>query len=277
MKIRKKKPSKIKKLLKIFLIFFLVCLLYSFIEPYLIEEKKTIIQDSDIPQNFSGKKIVFVSDIHHGKFFSEKRVADIVKRVNRQNPDIIILGGDYIYGNDKYIEPCFEELSKLKAPLGVYAVTGNHDEWENYELTMKNIIKAGIRILDNDAEWIEIDDEKIHLSGIRWNSSNPDANAIVQNIHESNFSVLVSHDPGLAEELNVSNIDLMLSGHNHGGQMTLFGLWAFYLPSGYGQKYLTGIVEKGDTKILVSNGIGNTFVPMRFFARPQINIIILEK
>ncbi|MDD3190682.1 MAG: metallophosphoesterase [Candidatus Pacebacteria bacterium] len=277
MKIRKKKSSKFKRFIKILLIFILVCFLYSLVEPYLIEEQTIIIQDSDIPQNFSGKKIVFVSDIHHGRFFDRDRVADIVARINRQNPDLIILGGDYIYGDTKYIEPCFEELSKLEAPLGVYAVTGNHDEWENYRLTLASMKKAGITILGNDAEWIEVGDEKIRLNGIGWSSPLEKNEAFLDGIASKEFSVLVAHDPGLAEELEMDNIDLMLSGHNHGGQMTLFGLWAFYLPSGYGQKYLTGIIEKGDTKILVSNGIGNTFVPMRFFARPQINIVILKK
>jgi len=263
-------------LLKIFIFVIAVLFLYSFIEPYLIEEKTTVIQSKDIPQNFSGKKIIFVSDIHHGKFFSTKRVADLVERINRQHPDIIILGGDYVYGDEKYIEPCFEELSKLKAPLGVYAITGNHDKWENYELTAENIEKAGITNLDDKNEILEIGDEKINLAGIGWNCTLDEDQNIIDRMGEKNFSILTTHDPGLAEKLDLENVNFMLSGHNHGGQITFFGIWAFYLPSGYGQKYRSGLVEKDNTEILVSNGVGTAFLPMRFFARPQINIIILK-
>jgi hypothetical protein len=93
----------------------------------------------------------------------------------------------------------------------------------------------------------------------------------------NDFVILVSHTPDFAENLKTDKIDLMLSGHTHGGEVTFFGLWAPYIPSDYGQKYRTGIIKTDKTTVLVSNGIGNTFLPIRFFARPQINIIDLEK
>ena len=274
----KKKFSKITKASIIFFAFLIAFVAYSFIEPYLIDEKTTATNDSDVPQNFVGKKIIFVSDIHNGQYFKRERVADVVRKVNDLNPDIVVLGGDYVYGDRKYIEPCFEELAKLKAKMGIFGVTGNHDEWEDHDLTVKSMKKAGITVLSNRAEWLKIDTDKIKIAGIDWYStSEPDIDPLIEDAGENDFVILVSHTPDFAAKLKTSKIDLMLSGHTHGGQVTFFGLWAPYLPSQYGQKYRTGVIKDDKTTVLISNGIGSTLLPIRFFARPQINIIILGK
>ncbi|WP_235283887.1 MULTISPECIES: metallophosphoesterase [unclassified Methanosarcina] len=259
----------------------ITCFVYSFIEPHLTEKKTTVISDSDVPQNFVGNKIVFISDIHHGPYFERERVAGLVSKINRLDPDIVILGGDYVSGDTEYIEPCFEELSKLKAKMGVFGVTGNHDEWGDHDLTVKCMEKAGITVLSDRAEWLEIDKDKIKIAGIDWNTGwyfnrDSDIDPLIKDAEENDFVILVSHTPDFAEELRTSKVDLMFSGHTHGGQITFFGLWAPYVPSYYGQKYRTGIVKTDKTTALISNGVGNTFLPIRFFARPQINIVILE-
>jgi len=274
----KTKFSKITKASIIIFAFLIACVAYSFIEPYLIDEKTTATNDSDVPQNFVGKKIIFVSDIHNGQYFKRERVADVVRKVNDLNPDIVVLGGDYVYGDRKYIEPCFEELAKLKAKMGIFGVTGNHDEWEDHDLTVKSMKKAGITVLSDRAEWLKIDKDKIKIAGIDWYStSEPDIGPLIEDAGENDFVILVSHTPDFAEKLKTSKIDLMLSGHTHGGQVTFFGLWAPYLPSQYGQKYRTGVIKDDKTTVLISNGIGSMLLPIRFFARPQINIIIFGK
>lgn len=267
-----------KKIFKLLIIFILVCFLYSFIEPYLIEEKRTVIRDSDIPESLDGTKIVFVSDIHHDQYFSRVRIADIVNRINSQNPDIIILGGDYVYGDKKYIAPCFEELAKLKAQMGIYAVTGNHDSWTDYDQTIEAMQKAGIVPLENKARWLGSGFDKIKLGGVATSfEKKSDIRPTVEDASESDFVILAAHNPDIAEEIKTNEIDLVLAGHNHGGQVTFFGLWAPYIPSDYGAKYLKGTVKTPYTTVLISNGVGNSFLPIRFFARPQINIIVLKK
>jgi uncharacterized protein len=274
----KRKFSKFAKASIIIFAFLVVCVAYSFFEPYFIEEKITEVNDSDIPQSFVGKKIIFISDIHFGQFFTGERVAEVVRKVNELDPDIVILGGDYVYGDRKNIEPCFEELAKLKSKMGVFGVTGNHDEWEDHDLTVKSMKKAGITILNDRAEWLKIDEDKIKIAGIDWYSTDePDIGPLIEDAGENDFVILVSHTPDFAEKLKTGKIDLMLSGHMHGGQVTFFGLWAPYLPSQNGQKYRTGVIKTDKTMVLVSNGIGNTLLPIRFFARPQINIVILGK
>jgi predicted MPP superfamily phosphohydrolase len=277
MRFKKELPKIIKASIIIFA-FLIVFVADSFIEPYFIDEKTTIANDSDVPHNFVGKKIIFISDIHHGQLFSRERVADAVRKVNDLEPDIVILGGDYIYGDRKYIEPCFEELAKLKAKMGIYGVTGNHDYWEDNDLTEKSMKKAGITVLSDRAEWLKIDEDKIKIAGIDWYStSEHDIDPLIEDAEENDFVILASHKPDFAEKLKTSKIDLMLSGHTHGGQVTLFGLWAPYVPSQYGQKYRTGVVKTDKITVLISNGIASTVLPIRFFARPQINIIILGK
>lgn len=278
MKMKKSKPSPVRKLLRLFAVFVLACFLYSFIEPYLLDTKTTMIRDSDVPDNFTGKKIVLVSDFHLDMLSSRQRVADIVTRINALKPDIVVLGGDYVTDDEKYLAPCFEELAKLEAPLGVYGVTGNHDSVAGYKLTVKYMKEAGIIPLENDAEWIGIGGQKIKLGGVKTSYGQiSDAETTTDDTETGDFVVLVSHNPDFAEELHTDRIDLMLTGHTHGGQVTFFGLWAPYVPSDYGQKYLEGIVETNGIKVLVSNGVGTSALPIRFFARPQIDEIILEK
>jgi len=278
MKIKRKKPLAVKNLLKIFILLIGVCFLDAFIEPYLLEEKVDVIQDSDVPANFVGKKIVFASDFHLDEYSTQEKIAGIVSRINAVKPDLIIVGGDYVTDDEKYLAPCFEELAKLKAPLGIYGVTGNHDSVASYRLTVKYMKDAGITPLENDAEWIEIGGQKIKLGGVKTSyGAISDAEPTTDNTEVGDFVILVSHNPDFAEDLHTDRIDLMLSGHTHGGQVTFFGLWAPYVPSVYGQKYLTGIVETKGIKVLVSNGVGTSALPVRFFARPQFNVIVLEK
>jgi predicted MPP superfamily phosphohydrolase len=267
-----------KKIKYYIILLILVFFVYPFIEPYWVQTKEMTYIDKDISASFEGFKIIFVSDIHHGKSYSIKRVRSLVEKVNKLKPDIILLGGDYVNSDKKYIEPCFDELRNLKATYGVYGVMGNHDHYEDAELTSKSMAKAGIVQLDNNGIWINKASDKIKIGGVGdlWEDKQ-DLRPILSETKVEDFVLLMSHNPDFAEEINSDKIDLVLSGHTHGGQVTLFGLWAPLTPSSYGQKYKTGVIETPNTKVLVSNGIGNAMdYPIRFFARPQINVIYLK-
>ncbi|MCX8129483.1 MAG: metallophosphoesterase [Clostridia bacterium] len=269
---------RLKKISIVLILTGFVFFLYAFVEPYLIQTKRMDLVNPDIPASFKGLKIVFVSDIHHSKVYSRKRVRSLVERINGLNPDIILLGGDYVNKSPSYIEPCFEELGKLKAVIGKYGVMGNHDHWESAALTRTSMESTGIKPLDNSSEWIYRGGKRIKIGGVGdyWEDRQIIGNTI-DDVKESDFVLLLSHNPDYAEKIKSKKVDLVLSGHTHGGQITLFGLWGPFTPSQYGQKYRTGLVETGYTKVLVSNGIGNVgYYPVRFFARPQINVITLK-
>lgn len=269
-----KRKSHTKKVMTIIMIL-LAC--YVLFEPYWIQEKQIVFESADLPAAFDEKKVVYLTDIHHGPFFSLDRVRALEKRVNLMNPDLILLGGDYVHRDPKYIEPCFEALSKLKAPLGVYGVLGNHDHWEGAARCRLAMSGAGVGELDNTGVWLTKGQSRIRLCGVGDMFEDvQNQNVALESATSRDFVIMLSHSPDFFPISDHSKIDLMLSGHTHGGQVTLFGLWAPLIPSKYGQTYRTGVHHEGGSALIVSNGIGTITPPVRFFARPQIMVVTLK-
>jgi predicted MPP superfamily phosphohydrolase len=256
--------------------------IYSLIEPRLITVADYEITNPQLPPAFDGLEIVFLADVHLGPYFSQERVRDLVARVNTLEPDLIILGGDYVYRDAPFVEPCFAELAGLRAPLGVYGVLGNHDHYAGAGLSRRAMTAAGIVELDNRGVWIERDGGRMRLGGVDdVLEGYPDVGPTLAGARPEDFLMLVSHNPDYLLEmpsgLSEGMVDLMLAGHTHGGQITLFGLWAPVVSSELGQSYRTGLAESGPFPVLVSNGIGTIIVPMRFFAPPQIVVVRLSR
>ncbi len=256
---------------------------YGVIGAHRIELKTYTVTSPDLPPEFDGTRVVLLTDIHRTWFFSQDRVRSLVERVNALEPDLVVLGGDYVYAETDYEASCFAELALLEAPLGRYAVLGNHDYGEHDDEgkdptpTIEAVDASGITLLDNRAVWVEQAGARIRLGGVGdYSEDTPRLGPTIEATSTDDFILLVSHNPDYAEELPPGAVDLVLSGHTHGGQVTFFGLWAPYLPSDYGQKYRTGLVVTENTTVIVSNGIGTIFPPIRFFAPPQIVEITLR-
>jgi predicted MPP superfamily phosphohydrolase len=260
-----------------------VVLAYGFAETYRLEVKEYDVVSADLPEEFAGTRIVLLTDIHRGAFFSQERVARLVDRVNALEPDLILLGGDYVFANVDYEASCFAELGRLQAPLGRFAVLGNHDYGEHDDKqgpanAIRAASDAGITLLRNEGAWIEKGGERIRIGGVGdFDEDVPRLAPITTGTDQGDFVLLLSHNPDYAEELPSGAVDLVLSGHTHGGQVTFFGLWACRVPSAYGQKYRSGFVTTGTTTVIVSNGVGtSTIPPVRILARPQIVVITLH-
>jgi len=269
----------------IFLFFCLVFLffIYALSEPFFVENKFYKYFSDEIPENFNHFKIVFLTDIHYGPFFSKKRLERLVEKVNKLEPDIILLGGDYVHRDPKYIAPCFDSLRNFRAKYGIYAVLGNHDHWEDAALTRKMILRSGFYLIDNEAYWVFVGKQRIKIGGVGdlWEDKQLFP-SLVTDVKNKELFILVSHNPDYAEILKneaalIDKADLMFSGHTHGGQITFFGLWAPLTASRYGQKYKTGRINIANMSVFVSNGIGTVTPPLRFFARPQIVITELVR
>ncbi len=257
---------------------------YAFSETYRLEVKEYTYASPDVPPAFDGARIVLLTDIHRSFFFSQKRIGRLVDRVNVMVPDLVVLGGDYVYGDKAYEQSALDELGRLKAPLGTFAVLGNHDYahpaggGNDPGPALKAIAGASITLLDNSGAWIEKSGQRFRLAGVSdLQQGHPRTEPGVEGTTSDDLVVLVSHEPDFAEKLQPGWVDLMLSGHTHGGQLTFFGLWAPVVGSEYGQKYRTGMVTSATTTVIVSNGIGTILPPLRFFARPQIVVITLKK
>ena len=272
---------KIKKLIKLFFLIIALGLLfvtYCYLETRWIKLTKIEIKSTEIPDSFNNLKIVFISDIHHGPYLSIGRVEKLVNRINKLKPDLIIMGGDYVHREPKYINPVFDELLKLKAKFGIYAVLGNHDHWENAELTRLMMERNGIKNCDNKSYWVKIGQDSIKIGGVGdlWTDSQI-IDSTIFDLKEENFCILISHNPDYLENLKTNLLDITLSGHSHGGQMTFLGIWAPIVPSKYGQKYRYGLKTFGKMKSYITSGIGTITPPLRFFCRPEIVIIKLKK
>lgn len=264
-----------KKSFLILLLLVTILLAYMLIEPYWIETKEITIESDQIPAQFDGKKIIFLTDIHAGPDFSQERIDSLVNQVNNMNPDLILLGGDYVDGDSEYIKPTFKSLSKLKAPLGVFAVLGNKDP--QYE-TLEVIPQYGLTYIGNKGTWIEEDGSRIRLGGVGdYNNGAQLPGYTTSVVSPQDFVILLTHNPDYFPQADKSKVDLVLSGHTHGGQVTLFGFWAPTTHSNYGNKYRTGVIKENNSTLIVSNGVGTTILPVRFFARPQIIVVNLKR
>lgn len=232
----------------------------------------------DLPETFDGTTIAFLSDIHHSRSFSTKRVKELVELTNHLQPDLILLGGDYVSHSRARILSFFKEAAAFSAPLGVFGVLGNHDRKTDARLSHRCMRQAGIHSLDNKGYWLEKDGARIRIGGVGdLTTATQDLSPMLADTRPNDFMVLVSHHPDYAERLPFNLIDLMLCGHTHGGQVSLWGKWAV---SGLGHthyklKYLSGVVKNAGTTIIISNGIGTVGPPVRICAAPQIWLVTL--
>ena len=284
------KLKKRAKELFIVILIGVILLTYSFLETRWIKITNISIESADIPTAFDGKRIVFVSDIHHGEALSIERVAKLVERINNLHPDIIILGGDYISLDRRYIEPVFSELGKLKSKYGVFGVMGNHDYFVDGNLSKQMMIKNGIKECDNKSYWLKINKDSIKIGGVDDpGGSIPTVDSTIYDVKRKNFCILISHRPEFIKQIKSDLVDLTLSGHTHGGQVTLFGLWAPILPSDNGswaslalskesQQYCYGLTKpKPNMQSYITSGIGTRSPHFRFFRRPEIAVLELKR
>lgn len=271
------------KLILIIIYVFLFFILWILIEAQIYRIRSVEIKNKKIPKKFNNFKIVFISDIHYGKYFRIRRLEQIIKTINKLEADIIIIGGDYLDNPVKnkkhlseYLDSEFKVLRKLKAKLGVFTVLGNHDYFEKQQLLLNKINDSSFKVLQNKRQLINIGKESIELKGLD-DLVKGNSDVMILSENSNNFTIAISHNPDFFSDYkNMINYDLGLSGHTHGGQMTFLGLYAPHTSSKYGQRYVKKIVHEKNRDILVTNGIGNGTLPIRFFATPEIVQINLK-
>jgi uncharacterized protein len=246
-------------------------LLWSLIEAQLFIVKKIRFKNT---KGDSSAKIVFISDLHYGTYYRRNRLAKIIDRINSLRPDIIILGGDYLdFGrnsklNKLLLDKLFYELSRLKINTGVLTVLGNHDYYlkDKMHFLIDKIKENKILVLKNES--FKLQNKNICIHGVD-DFLEGSVNIDQLNVDDKLLNVFVSHNPDFFENCK-HKPDIGLSGHTHGGQITVFGLYAPVTESRYGQKYVKTVNVKDNSIVVTTNGIGCTFLPLRFFAIPQI-------
>jgi predicted MPP superfamily phosphohydrolase len=251
---------------------------YARLEANWLRIERQTIAVPRLPPPFAGKTVAVIADPHHGPFLDLNQVRTIVARTQALRPDLIALVGDYVHESHGhvYIRPCLDELGKLRAPLGVYAVPGNHDHWDDVGQVHDAIRANGITDVTNCGAWVEHAGARLRVGGVDdfWEGSQ-DLDAALGDATDRDACLLLSHNPDYVEGLTDRRVGLVLSGHLHGGQIVIPGVGYRRLPSLYGTKYLQGLVRTPHTQVYVSRGLGTTGVPLRFRCRPEINLLTL--
>lgn len=246
----------------------------------------------NLPKAFEGYKIVQMSDLHIGTYdLAPSTVDKIVETVNSLQPDLIVFTGDIVNMDPAELDPYLPVLSRLSAPDGIISILGNHDYclYKDYKNTNDSPAKAlervknkevslGWRLLLNDSYIIKRGGSEIAIVGVE-NSGGKnfidrsDLNKSLEGVPESDFKILLSHDPShwRREVLPKSNIDLTLSGHTHAMQFKIGN----FSPSKWTYKEWGGLYDEGGRILHVNTGTGGN-IPFRFGAFPQITLITLE-
>lgn len=255
--------------IKYFLIFLLILLVWVvLIEPYILTVNYGQVKDKEL----AGLRIVFVSDLHY-KPYEKFRLLRDVKKIQSQNPDIVLFGGDFVNGHKKSssLDPSIiaEELGKIRSKYGSFAVLGNHDCWHDAYGISNLLTKNNITVLKNSNKKIR---NKFYIAGVEdLQTQNPDVVRALAGIDGP--VILLTHTPDIFEDFVPELVNLTLAGHVHGGQAKLPLKGAIVAPSKYGTKYSEGFFNDMGRKMFVTRGIGTSILPIRFLCPPEIAVI----
>lgn len=240
----------------------------------------------NLPPEFKGTTITLASDIHSSPYMLRDQLFQIAKTINELNSDIILLPGDFVTTHRDELQPIVEAFSTLRAPMGVFATTGNHEFYVDADLVSEGIASCGITMIRNGniplkkngatvyllgVDDINSDDIYDHIEG----KSAPHIEATYSGVPNDAATILMLHKPYRFEEYAKTNVGLIVSGHTHGGQIVLarFGKTVI-CPSAFASKYIQGTYtsEQADsrTKMYVSRGLGTVALPMRLNCPPEI-------
>ena len=262
-----KTKKKILSVLGILTIFFLICLIYAHYEYTQLKVRTIEIASKDIPQEFDGKRIVFAADFQLDTYarFNQKQLDRIIKLINEQEKDIIILGGDYTNWTGK-IPRFYKGMEKLEKPeYGIYAVLGNHD-YNSVEKNMNGLKSLGYKVLVNENDKIIINNQSIYISAVDdLRKGNPDAQKALEGIKKDDFNIFITHNPEYFEYMT----DKQKERADNAVHAEIKHPW----------KYGYGLKEYDGHKIYTTSGVGGGAFEMfiRFFAQPEIVVLKLKK
>ena len=230
-----------------------------------------------LPAAFDGLRVALIGDTHHGLYFPLSTVDASVQMARDFEPDIVLLLGDYAYGDARYLSPAIERLATLRAPLGVHAVLGNHDNKLGRQRAIEACEQQKVSLLLNRGVWLERSGERIYLAGIDdlWTGF-PDLDQALHGTGPDDCVFLASHNPDVIEQIRPGQAAFVFSGHTHGGQLHVPFLGSPMVPSKFGQKYRYGFVAGPHVAGYVTSGVGSVFPPIRFNCPPEVACLTLR-
>lgn len=242
-----------------------------------------------IPEGFDQYKILQISDLHNKNFDGS-----LIKLVEESKPDIIVITGDLIDRRNTDIKVAIQLVKQLSTRAPTYYVTGNHEQLsDQYDELMKEMKKLDLHLLDNSYVTLSNMGDEVGIIGVAdpaivqsestylWNNDENYMTESIEKLHKNSktdFNILLSHRPELFNVYKDSQIDLVFSGHAHGGQVRLPLIGAAVAPNqGFFPKYTEGMYCEDSTSMVVSRGLGNSIIPVRINNRPEVVLVTLIK
>ncbi len=237
----------------------------------MVEEVK--IRLKRLPKNLEGLRIVHLSDIHHSPFTDIEHISRAVKIANSLKPDMFVLTGDYVSHESAYIAPMAEVLGKLESEFGTFACLGNHDHWTDAEMVTDLLREANIKVLINEGFRFTAKDASFWLAGVDdYMVGKTDLRSALRGSFPDEMKMVLAHNPIIVRRAARVGVDLMLSGHTHGGQIKLRDDEKRILPR---RKLKNGLYRRKDTQIYITRGIGTVVLPVRYGCPPEISLLEL--
>ncbi len=286
---RHRKKDKRKHIRLFFLILLLLVIIaYPFLEARILLTEKTVLVMDDLPSDANHLRVVFLSDIHWGFWFSNADLDGLISRINNLRPDLVLFGGDYAtdYASAIRFFQQMKKTNRIHARYGIYGVVGDSDLWESsYEQSqlLEAMSGADVIPLVNKTASINIGTGRIIIAGAyRPAKGAPDIKSLAGSLSPSDFVIFLAHDPSLINTVQQTSnssgelgwLDLGLFGHTHGGQMAFFSDLLDIAPE-VPDRYRSGWLTENRGTLLISRGIGTSVVPCRLFCYPQIHCIEL--
>jgi hypothetical protein len=264
----------------------------TLVEPWSIKVRKYTIPINGLDESLKGLRIAQVSDTHLGPRIPESFVQQAYRMALDLDPDLIVLTGDHVHDGTREYQRAAELCKPMveRCPMGVIGVLGNHDWWgDGFELT-RMLSDAGVRMIDNDRVWIDANSRRVvdaepeqgvAIVGLGdLTDSEIDVERAFRGVRAEMPRIVLAHNPDTAEieafrSDQGERVDLMISGHTHGGQVKIPFVGTPIVPSEYGQKYAGGLVDGPRFRVLVSRGVGMSMLPVRVGVPPEISLIEL--
>ncbi len=247
-----------------------------FIERYIVLTNYYRVSVPNLPKAFSGFRIAQLSDLHYGFLVPLGLIRQVIDRTNHLKPDLIVCTGDYVHekSSTKQIDEVWPVMSKLSAQFGVYSVLGNHDHWAS-TVRSDYWLKRTQQDLCHKVVRIERDKQNLWLAGAGdLYEDHRNIDDVLGKIPDSDCRIVLAHNPDSADTMFSKRIDLMISGHTHGGQVNIPFIGTPVLPV-QNKNYSSGLkVSPRGAKVFISKGIGWAIYPIRFNCYPEI--VVLE-
>ena len=282
----------LKKRKKLFVSFIVlvVLLAFAYVQNNWLEVSHYAYKSAEVPQEFVGFRVVQISDLHNATFGKENE--KLLVKIQELSPDIVVLTGDLVDSNHTNIEAALAFAEKVVASYPTYYVTGNHEDWleesDKLEL-LEGLERVGVVCLADEYVEIKRGDSKITLIGLNdeglggiklkvTEETTGEPKFLTENEDTSGLQILLAHEPQYMENYTKYHVDLVFSGHAHGGQVRIPFIGGLVAPGqGLLPKYTEGVHEVNGTTLVISRGLGNSIIPVRVFNRPEIVCVELGR